>query len=175
MLKVGGRSASSRASPPGSRDTISSRRAAANSASSKPYQSPPKNMWPLISPASGACISFIFALISEWPVFHITGTAPAFSSACGSSSEHFTSKITGIPFPKRRTASRPSRIRIWSPQTMRPFSSTAPIRSPSPSNAMPSSAPVRAHLGLEIDEVLRHGRVGMMVGKGAVRFGEERA
>ena len=33
-------------------------------------------MWPLISPASGAPTSRIFALTSEWPVFHISGTPP---------------------------------------------------------------------------------------------------
>jgi hypothetical protein len=64
-------------------------------------------MWPLISPASGACISFILALMSECPVFHMTGSAPAALSACGRISEHFTSKITGVLGPKRRTASRP--------------------------------------------------------------------
>ena len=35
-----------------------------------------KKMWPLISPASGAPVSFIFALISEWPVFHSSGLPP---------------------------------------------------------------------------------------------------
>ena len=34
-------------------------------------------MWPLISPASGAPISAILVLISEWPVFHISGLPPA--------------------------------------------------------------------------------------------------
>jgi hypothetical protein len=68
-------------------------------------------MCPLISPASGACSSFIFALISECPVFHITGSAPASRSALGSTSEHFTSKMIGVPGPKRRTASRPSTTR----------------------------------------------------------------
>ena len=100
-------------------------------------------MWPLISPASGACSSFILALISEWPVFHITGSAPASSSAAGRTSEHFTSKMTGVPGPNRCTASRPKMTSSWSPQMIWPVSSTAPIRSASPSNAMPSSAPVR--------------------------------
>src|SRR5439155_16475264 len=56
---VAGRSASRRESGPPSSATYCSRRAAANKASSNPYQSPPKNMWPLISPASGAPSSFI--------------------------------------------------------------------------------------------------------------------
>ena len=33
-------------------------------------------MWPLISPASSACSSFIFALISEWPVLYMIGLPP---------------------------------------------------------------------------------------------------
>ena len=33
-------------------------------------------MWPLISPASGAPVSFIFDLIRLWPVFHISGLPP---------------------------------------------------------------------------------------------------
>ena len=72
-------------------------------------------MWPLISPASGASSSRILALMSEWPVFHMTGRAPAAASAAGSTSEHLTSKITGVPGPKRRTASLPRMTRSWSP------------------------------------------------------------
>ena len=34
-------------------------------------------MWPLISPASGAPVSFIFDLIRLWPVFHISGLPPS--------------------------------------------------------------------------------------------------
>jgi hypothetical protein len=33
-------------------------------------------MWPLISPASWAWVSFIFALIRLCPAFHITGVPP---------------------------------------------------------------------------------------------------
>ena len=36
-------------------------------------------------------------------------------SAAGSTSGHFTSKMTGVPGPKRCTASRPSTTRSWSP------------------------------------------------------------
>ena len=55
---------------------ISSSRAPAYRPSSKPYQRSLKNMCPLISPASGAPVSFSFALISEWPVFHSSGLPP---------------------------------------------------------------------------------------------------
>src|SRR3546814_1626992 len=44
--------------------------------SSKPYQRSPKKKWPLISPASSASVSRIFALTSECPVFHISGLPP---------------------------------------------------------------------------------------------------
>ncbi|MNT33979.1 hypothetical protein D3C72_1699310 [compost metagenome] len=68
--------ASSGAHASAKRDTISSRRAPVYRPSSKPYQRSLKKMWPLISPASSAPVSFIFFLISEWPVFHITGRPP---------------------------------------------------------------------------------------------------
>ena len=58
------------------RETISSSRAPAYSPSSKPYQRSTKKVWPLISPASGAPVSFSFALMSECPVFHSTGLPP---------------------------------------------------------------------------------------------------
>ena len=64
-------------------------------------------MCPLISPASGAPSSFIFILMNECPVFHITGSNPARFSICGRTSEHLTSKITGLPGPMRFTRSRP--------------------------------------------------------------------
>ena len=38
-------------------------------------------MWPLISPASGAPVSFIFDLIRLWPVFHISGLPPSCGDA----------------------------------------------------------------------------------------------
>ena len=63
-------------------------------------------MWPDISPASGACISFIFSLMREWPVFHMTGTPPAFAIASGSAWLHFTSKMIGWPVPVRAKTSR---------------------------------------------------------------------
>ena len=55
---------------------ISSRRAAEYRPSSKPYQRSRKKKWPLISPASSASVSRILALISECPVFHISGLPP---------------------------------------------------------------------------------------------------
>src|SRR5450631_895732 len=58
------------------RETISSNRAPAYRPSSKPYQRSLKKVWPLISPASSAPVCFIFDLISECPVFHISGVPP---------------------------------------------------------------------------------------------------
>ena len=55
-----------------------------------------------------------------------------------------------------------------------PVSSTAPMRSASPSNAIPSSAPVRRTSSWRSSQVLGHRGIGMMVGEGAVRLAEER-
>ena len=73
-------------------------------ASSKPYQRSPKKMWPLISPAIGAPISFIFALMSEWPVLYIIGTPPAWRMAGARRCVHFTSKITVAPRLRESTS-----------------------------------------------------------------------
>src|SRR5258706_12234836 len=61
-------------------------------------------MCPLISPARGALSSSIFCLIRECPVFHITGSRPDRLSSCGSTSEHFTSKMTGEPAPPHQVS-----------------------------------------------------------------------
>src|SRR3546814_9090194 len=50
-----------------------------------------------ISPASGAPTSFIFALMTEWPVFHISGLPPAAAMPSNSASLHFTSPMTVAP------------------------------------------------------------------------------
>ena len=55
-----------------------------------------------------------------------------------------------------------------------PVSSTAPIRSASPSNAMPELRAGAPHLGLEVAQVLGDRGIGMMVGEGAVGLAEER-
>src|SRR5919206_347004 len=76
-------------------------------------------MCPDISPAIGACSSFILSLMSECPVFHITGRPPARSTASASACEDLTSKMIGCPGPGRRVsievgrecaADRPRRI-----------------------------------------------------------------
>ena len=54
-------------------------------------------MWPLISPASGAPVSLSFALMSECPVFHITGSPPWSRIQPKSWRVHFTSKMTFAP------------------------------------------------------------------------------
>ena len=53
-------------------------------------------------------------------------------------------------------------------------SSTTKQRSASPSKASPMSAPVSQHVGLQVDEVGRLQRVGLVVGKGAVEFEVQR-
>ena len=75
-----------------------------------------KKMWPLISPASGAPVSFILALIRQWPVFHISGLPPS----CGDAVEQ---RLAGLDVGDdrrpghARSARRAARIiRSWSPQ-----------------------------------------------------------
>ena len=95
-------------------------------------------MCPLISPARAALVSFIFALISEWPAFHITGWPPCRAMSSYIVCEHFTSPTIAAPGSSASTA-RERRIIIWSPQRMCPWSSTTPTRSASPSKASPQS------------------------------------
>ena len=59
--------------------------------SSKPYQRSAKKKWPLISPASSAPVSRILALISECPVFHISGLPPWRRMCDDRRPVHFTS------------------------------------------------------------------------------------
>ena len=96
-------------------------------------------MCPLISPASNACSSFILLLISECPAFHMMARPPCFSMSSYSVCEHLTSPTMAAP-GRSASTSREKRIMSWSPQRMLPFSSMAPIRSASPSQAMPTSA-----------------------------------
>ena len=102
-------------------------------------------MWPLISPASGACSSFILRLdqrVARLP-HHRLGARPR-ASAAGRSSEHFTSKMTARARDRsggpRRGRRAPAAGRRRARGRSRP-----PRRSgrASPSKAMPSSAPVR--------------------------------
>ena len=69
-----------------------------------------KNMWPDISPPTGACSSCILSFISECPVFHITGTPFDFTISSGSACEHFTSNMIGCPGPVRSSTSRAYRM-----------------------------------------------------------------
>src|SRR5574338_48700 len=48
-------------------------------------------MWPLISPASGAPVSFILDLIRLWPVFHISGVPPSSATRSNKTWLAFTS------------------------------------------------------------------------------------
>ena len=79
--------------------------------SSKPYQRSLKKMWPLISPPSGESISFIFALISEWPVLYISGLPPAAAMAGARRCVHLTSNRM-VPPGTRDSTSRANSI-IW--------------------------------------------------------------
>src|ERR1035437_5084833 len=63
-------------------------------------------MWPLISPASSACVSFILALINEWPVFHIMGLPPRAFRSSYINCEHLTSPMKVAPGFRRRARFR---------------------------------------------------------------------
>ena len=54
-------------------------------------------MWPLISPASGAPVSFIFDLIRLWPVFHIKGLPPSSATRSNSAWLALTSAMIVAP------------------------------------------------------------------------------
>ena len=71
-------------------------------ASSKPYQRSAKKMWPLISPAIGAPVSFSLALTSEWPVLYISGTPPCARTSGARRWLHLTSKMIGAPLWRER-------------------------------------------------------------------------
>src|SRR5205823_3484017 len=96
---------------------------------------------PDISPASTAPSAFILALISEWPVFHMIGRPPCFWMSSYRPCEALTSEMIVLPGRLARMSREYTTIRR-SPQRILPFSSTAPIRSASPSYPMPTSAPV---------------------------------
>ena len=79
-----------------------------------------------------------------------------------------------IGAPGWRASTSAARICIsWSPNMIRPWPSTTPIRSPSPSKAMPRSAPPRRTAAIRSVEILRDRRIGMMVGEAAVDVGEQ--
>src|SRR3546814_9323143 len=123
-------------------------------------------MCPLISPARGAARRFISALMSEWPVFHMRGTPPAEAMPSNSTWLHFTSPMIVAP-GARFNRSRARNSRIWSPHRMRlgvHHAETVAV-------AVEGDAEIAvlgAHRGLELLQVLRHGRVGVVIGKVAV-------
>ncbi len=97
-------------------------------------------MCPLISPPRSAPSSLILASINECPVFHIIGTPPDFSISSVRLCEHLTSKTIFAPGFLVRISLAKIIINL-SPQIISPSSSTTPILSPSPSYAIPRSAP----------------------------------
>ena len=124
-------------------------------------------MCPLISPASGALVSAILLLISEWPVFNIIGLPPALAISSNSTWLALTSAMMVAPGWLFST-SRDHSTRSWSPHSTRPLPSIAPMRSPSPSKAMPRSQPCFFTSAMQLLEVLGHRRIGMVRREGAV-------
>ena len=85
-------------------ETISKSLAAVYNASSNPYQRSLKNIWPDISPASAAFVSFNFFLIKLWPVLDMIGSPPLSEITLGKSEVHLTSKIIFAPLLRVRTS-----------------------------------------------------------------------
>ena len=71
-------------------------------------------MWPDISPDSGAPVSTILALISEWPVFHISGRPPSRAISSKKDWLDFTSAMIVAPGWRSRTSAARTCM-IWSP------------------------------------------------------------
>ena len=130
-------------------------------------------MWPLISPASGAPVSFIFDLIRLWPVFHISGLPPI--SAMRSNRVWLALTSAMIVAPGRSFSTGPARmISSWSPQITRPL---AVDRADAVGVAVEGDAEVELLVGdelLQVGEVGLDRRVGVVVGEGAVDLGVER-
>ena len=130
-------------------------------------------MWPLISPASGALSSFILALMSECPVFHMTGLAPAAVSAVGKHLRAFH-----IEDDRGARAEPPHRIAPEDDEKLIAVDDLAGlVHRPDPVGvAIECDAQLRAgppHLRLQVPQVFRDGGIGMMVGEGAVGLAEQ--
>ena len=131
-------------------------------------------MWPLISPASGALSSFILALISEWPVFHITGLAPAFVERLG---QHL--RALDVEDDRRAAAESLHRVAAEDDQELVAVDDLAglvhradPVGVSVERDAELGAGP--AHRGLKVPQILRDGGIGMVIGKASVRFAEQR-
>ena len=125
-------------------------------------------MWPDISPARGACRSFIFSLISECPVFHITGTPPAAWIAVGNACEHLTSKMIDWPLP----FSREHVPCVQDQEVVAPHDLAALVDDADSIRVAiepdPDVRSLAAHRGDQVLEILDDGRIGMVVGERAV-------
>ena len=125
-------------------------------------------MWPLISPASGAPVSAILALISEWPVFHISGLPPALAISSNSTWLALTSAMMVAPGWRLQHVARQDRSELVAPQD----AALAVDHADAVAVAVEGDAEIAAcscdHLGDQLLQVLRHRRVGMVVREGAV-------
>src|SRR5580692_11805188 len=99
-------------------------------------------MCPLISPASGAPVSASFALMGEWPVGSISGLPPSLATS-----------------PKKTWLALTS-ARIWAPGMRARTSRAGTIAIAIEGDA--ELTPVVAHRLLELNEIFRNGRVGVM-------------
>ena len=129
-------------------------------------------MWPLISPASGAPVSFIFDLIRLWPVFHISGLPPSSAIRSNSAWLALTSAMIVAPGTSLQHRLGEDREQLVAPD----HPALAVDRADPVAVAVEGDAEIEALLGdqrLEVGEIGLVGRVGMMVGEAAVDLGVE--
>jgi hypothetical protein len=160
---------------------VKARRCARGSREAKPWRrrrrrSPSsgglKKMWPLISPARRACSSFMRCLMMLCPVFQRMGAAALSGDVIEErSAEHFTSLSdrSAGPDARSRHATRGSSGLI-APEDLAAVLSTTPMRSASPSYAMPQSSALGrcTRLTRSSTSFPRAGRIRVMHGKATV-------
>ena len=130
-------------------------------------------MWPLISPASGAPVSFIFDLIRLWPVFHISGWPPSSAMRSNSTWLALTSAMIVAPGCVLQHRLGEDHQQLVAPD----HAALAVDRADAVAVAVEGDPEVELLVGdepLQVGEVLLDRRVGVVVGESAVDLGEDR-
>ena len=111
--------------------------------------------------------------MNECPTRARTGTPPCSRTISGTARDVIRLWITVVARVLGQRAAATSAV-IADGETGRPRSSTTKQRSASPSKASPTSAPTSTHLGLQVAQVGRVQRVGLVVGEAAVELEVQR-
>ena len=129
-------------------------------------------MWPLISPASGAPVSFIFDLIRLWPVFHISGVPPSSATRSNKLWLAFTSAMIVAPGSSLQHGPGEDHQQLVAPD----HAALAVDRADAVAVAVEGDAEVELlarNERLEVGEILLDGRIGVVVGESAVDLAED--